>query len=92
MPIRKKSIKSLRQSQKRKKHNKRIIADLKKQIKKLSTLITEQKLDEAKSFLKKTLLSKLDKAAKQNIIHKNTAARKKSRLFKKLARAIKKPS
>ncbi|MFH1855853.1 MAG: 30S ribosomal protein S20 [Candidatus Omnitrophota bacterium] len=84
MPIRKKAIKSLRQSAKRKIANKRVAVDLKKQLKKLNTLTTENKLDDAKQFLQKTLFSKLDKAAKKGIIEKNTASRKKSRLTKKI--------
>jgi len=86
MPVKKKAIKSLRQSLKRKKRNKRIFSNLKKQIKKLNALITEQKLDEAKTFLQKTLISQIDKAVKQKIMHKNTASRKKSHLTKKLTR------
>lgn len=92
MPIRKKAMKSLRQSQKRRAHNKRITADLKKQLKKLNSLISEQKLAEAKDFLQKTIISKLDKAAKLGLIEKNTASRKKSRLTQKINALSKKPS
>jgi small subunit ribosomal protein S20 len=35
-------------------------------------------------------ISSLDKAAKRNVIHANTAARKKSRLMKKLNASTKK--
>jgi len=86
MPVRKKAIKSLRQSLKRKKRNKRILSNLKKQVKKLNALIAEQKLDEAKTLLQKTLISQIDKAVKQKMMHKNTASRKKSQLTKKLTR------
>ena len=89
MPVRKKAIKSLRQSIKHQKRNKRIASNLKKQVKKFNTLISNQKLDEAKTFLQKTLLAQIDKAAKQGVIHKNTASRKKSRLTKKLTRLAK---
>jgi small subunit ribosomal protein S20 len=89
MPVRKKTIKSLRQSLKRRKRNKRILLNLKKQIKKFNTLIAEQKIDEAKNFFQKTLLAKIDKAAKQGVIHKNTASRKKSRLSRKLIQPVK---
>ncbi len=92
MPVRKKAIKSLRQSLKRKKHNKRILSNLKKQVKKLNALIAEQKLDEAKILLQKTLISQIDKAVKQKMIHKNTASRKKSHLTKKLNRSAKNTS
>lgn len=86
MPVRKKAIKSLRQSLKRKKRNKRIVSNLKKQVKKLNALIAEQKLDEAKILLQKTLISQIDKAVKRKVMHKNTASRKKSHLTKKLTR------
>ncbi len=86
MPVRKKAIKSLRQSLKRKKRNKRIVSNLKKQVKKLKALIAEQKLDEAKILLQKTLISQIDKAVKRKVMHKNTASRKKSHLTKKLTR------
>ncbi len=92
MPVRKKAIKGLRQSLKRKKRNKRILSNLKKQIKKLNALIAEQKLDEAKTLLQKTLISQIDKAVKQKMIHKNTASRKKSHLTKKLTRSSKNTS
>ncbi len=52
-------------------------------IKKVLELVKENKIDQAK---KAFLLAQkaLDKAAKKGIIKKNTAARKKSRLVKKL--------
>lgn len=43
-----------------------------------------KKADEAKNLLK-AIVSKLDKAASKGIIHKNAAARKASRLTKKLS-------
>jgi len=84
MPVRKKAIKSLRQSQKRQKRNKRILSDLKKQTKKYKALIADKQLDEAKKFFQQTLQVKIDKAAKEGMIRKNTASRKKSRLSKAL--------
>jgi small subunit ribosomal protein S20 len=44
--------------------------------------------DQVKSELPNAL-SKLDKAAAKGIIHKNTAARKKSRLMKRVNEAVK---
>lgn len=52
-------------------------------IKKVLELVKENKIDQAKkAFL--AAQKALDKAAKKGIIKKNTAARKKSRLVKKL--------
>lgn len=54
-------------------------------IKKVLELVKENKIDEAK---KEFLVAQkaLDKAAKKGVIKKNTAARRKSRLAKKLKR------
>ena len=54
-----------------------IRTDLKKTVKKYLVIVKSKKLDEAKDMLK-TVHKKLDKAAKRNIFHKNTAARRKS--------------
>jgi small subunit ribosomal protein S20 len=49
-------------------------------------LISERKLDEATEAA--TLAAKaLDRAAQKGVIHKKNAARRKSRLFKRLTRA-----
>lgn len=88
MPIRKKGIKSLRQSIKRQKVNKTLLSNLRNQIKKLKTLIAEKRFDEAKALFSTTLIKKLDKAAKKGLLHKKTAARKKSRLSKKIAAIV----
>lgn len=54
--------------------------------KKLTKLVAAGKIEEAKELLSATYKA-LDKAAKKNIIHKNTAARKKSRLVKLIAQS-----
>lgn len=84
MPNTKSAQKSLRQDQRRRQENlvkKRNIYELSKKIQKL---IKDNKPDEAKRLLP-DYDKAVDKAAKTNIIKKNTAARKKSgirRLFK----------
>jgi len=83
MPQRRNAIKRLRVDKKRRIRNLRIKTDLKRTIKKFLSLISSGKKEEAKSVLK-DVFSKLDKAAKKGIIHKNTARRKKSRLSLKL--------
>lgn len=61
------------------------MAKIQKATKELKKLVTAGKMDEAKKTLSQ-VFSALDKAAKKNIIHKNKAARKKSRLSKLLAK------
>ena len=83
MPQRKTKIKSMHLDKIRRLRNRRIKAELKKTIKAYSQLVSAKKMEEARAELKK-VFSKLDKAAKKGIIHKNTAARRKSRLSLKL--------
>ena len=67
-------------------HNLDIRTDLKKSIKHFLQLVDKKDKAEAKSSLN-ILQKKLDKAAKRNVIHKNTASRRKSRfslLLKKI--------
>jgi small subunit ribosomal protein S20 len=84
MPRRKSSLKKRRADKKRRLRNLRIKNDLKKAIKKFRALLSAKSFDEAKSLLVK-VFSKLDKAAKKGIIHKNASCRKKSRLTKKMS-------
>ena len=84
MPIKRASFKDLRKSKKRHSRNISIKSELHSLSKKVETLISAKKPDEAKSALK-AFLSKLDKAATKGIIHRNTASRKSSRLMKRIA-------
>ena len=58
---------------------------LKTAIKRFETAVAENKADEAKALFDEAV-SKLDKGVKQGILHKNTAARKKSQLALKFAK------
>ena len=87
MPNRKSASKSLRKNVKRHEINKAVLSELKTRDKKYLALVTDKKFDEAKSYLKDYMV-KLDKAASKNIIHRNKASRKASRLTKKLNGAI----
>lgn len=84
MPIKRAAYKHLRKSKKR--HYKNISARsaLHSIIKKFESLVAEKKADEARSLLK-VVISRLDKAASKGIIHENAAARKASRLTKRLS-------
>ena len=86
MPQRRAAIKDLRKNRKRKLHNLTIKTDLRKTIKKFLVLIKDKNLNESKETLK-LLYKKLDKASKKNIIHRNTASRRKSR-FQRLLNSV----
>jgi len=85
MPRRHSSIKTKRADTKKHLRNLKIKQGLKKTIKKFQTLVLAKNLQEAKTLLQK-IYSLLDKAAKKNVIHPNTANRKKSRLTQKLGK------
>ncbi len=83
MPITKSAKKALRQSIRRKARNLVYKKKIKNLIKKIGVLAQEKKIEEAKKLLPQ-VYKILDKAAKVNVIKKNTASRKKSRLTKLL--------
>ena len=85
MPQRKCAQKRLRVDKTKALHNLALKSDLKKEINGLRSLITQGKLDEAKEKIK-VAFAKLDRAAAKGIIHKNTAARRKSTLSLKLSK------
>ena len=76
--------KSDRQGEKRRLRNKMIKSRAKSLVKTLTDLVDEKRKDEAqKKFTE--LSSFLDSAVSKGIYHRNTAARKKSRMAKLLA-------
>ena len=87
MPIKKSAIKELRKSKKRAIINASKKKEIKDLIKKIRQAVETSKIDEAKKMAE-TAVKLLDKAEKTHLMHKNTAARKKSRIHK----AIKKHS
>jgi small subunit ribosomal protein S20 len=87
MPIKKAAKKYMRVTAKNTLRNKIVTGVVKSAIKKTREAVAEGNISEAQEWLKKASKS-LDKAAQKNVIKKNTAARKKSRLntlVKKLA-------
>lgn len=64
-----------------------IISSLKTSIKKFEESVKAGNLEEAQVLYRKAV-SLIDKAAAKGTIHKNTAARKKSRLSSKLKAAM----
>ncbi len=83
MPQRKSALKELRKNRRRRMHNLDIKTDLKKTIKRFLASIRDKNKEEAVANLQ-MVYKKLDKAAKRNIMHDNTASRRKSRLSKLL--------
>ncbi len=75
--------KRIRQNEKRAMRNKARKSALKTEIKKFLSLIHDRDVSAAEEQLRK-VYKKLDRTADQGTIHKNTAARKKSRLTAKL--------
>jgi small subunit ribosomal protein S20 len=85
MPITKSAKKALRQNKKRRQLNLRRLDVMRKNIKRVKSLVAENKKEEALKILPEAYKA-IDKAVKRNIIKKNTAARKKSRLTKSINR------
>ncbi len=79
MPIIKSAIKRNRQQAKRRSHNLKVKSAVKADIK---TLFTAVEAGDSKAVTDafKAAQSELDRAVKKGTLHKNTAARKKSRL------------
>lgn len=75
--------KRIRQSIKRRARNRARKEVLKDQVKVYLTALASNDLTKASEELRKTVI-RLDKVAAKNTIHKNTAARRRSRLTKRL--------
>lgn len=87
MPIKKSAIKALRQTKTRTLRNlkvKRNIKDLVKQSNKLIEAKESTAVEKVKAAVKS-----IDKAIQKKVLKKNTGARKKSRLMKKLNKVVK---
>lgn len=83
MAHRRSSIKKIRIDKKRHALNVKTASDLKTSLRKVKTLVAEKKKTEALAQSRE-LFSKLDKAVKKGLIHKNLASRQKSRLTLKI--------
>lgn len=83
MPKTKTAEKSARSSARKAERNKAIKSKTKSAVTKAEKLIVAGESVEAETAVKDAI-SSLDRAAKKKVIHPNTAARKKSRLMKKL--------
>lgn len=90
MPNIKSAKKRLRQSIVRRNRNRAAKSALKSQIKKLTAAIAAKDVATAETLYVSTQ-KKLDQAASKKVIHRNAAARVKSRLSAKI-KALKKPA
>jgi len=81
MPIKKSAKKYMRVTEKKTLHNKEVKGVFRNAIKKTRDAVASGKLEDAQKWLK-VATKALDKAAQKDVIKKNTAARKKSRLNK----------
>jgi len=81
MPIKKSAKKYMRITVGKTAKNMKIKGLFRSAIKKTREAVAKGSAEDAKTWLKKTVEA-LDKAAQKNVISKNTAARKKSRLNK----------
>lgn len=81
MPITRSAAKALRQSKRRALRNLRRKESYKNIVKRVRKLAAEKKIDEAAKLIPLAYQA-IDKAAKNKVIEKNTAARKKSQLMR----------
>jgi len=86
MPITSSAKKALRASKHKAVFNLKRKDAISDTLKKIKKLIVDKKVKEAQALMS-TAFKAIDKACKTNLIHKNTASRKKSRLAKMLAKA-----
>ena len=74
-----------RQNVKRRMHNRMIKSSVRTQIKKFDAAVQAKDKDAAKTAMDLSF-KLLDSAASKGVLHKNTASRKKSRLYKAFAK------
>jgi small subunit ribosomal protein S20 len=91
LPKTKTAEKSARSAARKAERNKAIRSSTRTDVAKAEKLVTGKKSEDARAAVVQAI-SSLDKAARKRVIHRNTAARKKSRLMKKLNASNKKAS
>lgn len=83
MPVTKTTKRRPRQIERRRVVNQKRVVTMKKLVKEANSLISAKKKEDVEKMVPQ-IYKAIDKAAKRGVIKKNTAARKKSRLMKKL--------
>ena len=86
MPNTKSAIKQLRASERKRLRNRRVRSRARTFVKKANRLIEAGDMEQAEETARQAIIA-LDKAAQKGVIHKNAAARSKSRLMKRLHQA-----
>ena len=87
MPITKSAEKRVRSSERRRLRGKSVRSQVKTNIIKAEKLIFSGEVKTAQEIVQ-TAITSLDRAAEKGLIHQNNAARRKSRLMKKLNQAV----
>lgn len=80
----KSALKRIRQNEKRRLRNRFFLGNARKSVKKARQVLETGDLEAARDATVEAV-SALDKAAEKGVVHKNNAARRKSRLMKRLA-------
>lgn len=86
MATHKSALKRHRQSLKRRARNRVVIGSVRRAIKRTRTAVEAGDIETAREALA-VAISRLDRAAEKGVMHKNTAARKKSRLTRLVNKA-----
>lgn len=89
MPLTKSAKKALKVDQRKKLENDLVRAKIKSALKGAKISIAKNEKDVAEKL--QTLYRELDLAAKKNVIHKNKAARLKSRISKSVSKTVEAP-
>lgn len=79
----KSAVKRIKINEKRRAHNSSMKSAMRTAMKKVELAVANNDVNQAKEALK-VAVRKLDKAVTKGLIHKNKAARHKSRLYKKV--------
>ena len=87
MTVKNSAQKAARVAQRKAERNKSVRSSVKTAITKARKLILQNDLDAAQQAVKEAMQA-LDKAAQKGVIHPNNAARRKSRLMKRLNEAL----
>jgi len=75
--------KRIRQSERRRLMNRQVRSRMRTEIKRFKSLVEDKKVEEARTLLPR-VYGIIDKTAQKGVIHRNTAARYKSRLTQHL--------
>lgn len=87
MPNTRSALKAMRRAERRRERNKPIRTGVKTRIKKVLQQLAVGNLETARALAVQAQ-SALDKAAQKGVIHRNNAARRKSRLMRRLNKAL----